>query len=659
MRSLRPPVRRRGLILGCALLFAAAGAWLTLLGHGAPSAAGLSGAPELVAQTDDSPPVGRITLFGSSPEEEAGEVWGLAPTSEGGRPVQYSPGSGWTLSEPLQNSAGEPLKGFALDTPENFREQTPSPLAAQITPGGAGAMLGTTGSGATLEQRVLVRDPGGAFKEAPVPEGGEGLAPGESLFGLNSAPAVAALQEGEGKAGAFVVPSTSGIEGTVLHWDGSSWHREAIETPPSATEFEVLAIGASSPQNAWLLARAGGHSGPLSLYRRQTGGSSPVWAPVVTRTGGEAGAPIEIAGETLDEPGGDQAQLLTVTPTAVWLDARLHGARAPASLYFTPEGETRGSFAGLWCQIPASSPGATEQASKECEQHPLPELPTEYSLSFAWPGPGYGERVLTGGFDGRFVRLSGTRMEAVNSLGSQQTSDPGATFGAAFSSSSDGWLGNTLIPVHITTPEGAAPSKLSPRPVPFRFALTALAPKPGATVGAESSEAMAVGDRGEVARYQPAKGWLPEPLIGAGGKRETPRLRAVAWPTPNRIFTVGDSEKGAGEMWLWRGETGLWEKDPAMPVNFRGNLLGIAFDPANSSRGYAVGQQGVLLRYGKSWVQEEEQSIPPAARGANFTSVAFAGSEAIVGVAQADQAGPEQLRRRRDRQQRLWLARRR
>ena len=39
-------------------------------------------------------------------------------------------------------------------------------------------------------------------------------------------------------------------------------------------------------------------------------------------------------------------------------------------------------------------------------------------------------------------------------------------------------------------------------------------------------------------------------------------------------------------------------------VNFRGNLLGIAFDPSNPARGYAVGQEGVLLRYGKSWTQD-------------------------------------------------------
>ena len=42
-------------------------------------------------------------------------------------------------------------------------------------------------------------------------------------------------------------------------------------------------------------------------------------------------------------------------------------------------------------------------------------------------------------------------------------------------------------------------------------------------------------------------------------------------------------------MWLWRGETGLWERDPATPINFSDNLLGIAFDPDEPARGYAVG----------------------------------------------------------------------
>src|SRR5581483_11820562 len=61
--------------------------------------------------------------------------------------------------------------------------------------------------------------------------------------------------------------------------------------------------------------------------------------------------------------------------------------------------------------------------------------------------------------------------------------------------------------------------------------------------------------------------------------------------------------------------------------NFRGNLLGVAFDPSNPARGYAIGSGGVLLRYGKSWTQE---ALPAQVQGASFTSIAFAGSEAIV-----------------------------
>ncbi len=47
-------------------------------------------------------------------------------------------------------------------------------------------------------------------------------------------------------------------------------------------------------------------------------------------------------------------------------------------------------------------------------------------------------------------------------------------------------------------------------------------------------------------------------------------------------------------------------------MNFRGNLLGVAFQPGNPTRGYAVGEQGVLLSYGKTWTQEPESSIPAA-----------------------------------------------
>src|SRR4029077_5809265 len=118
-------------------------------------------------------------------------------------------------------------------------------------------------------------------------------------------------------------------------------------------------------------------------------------------------------------------------------------------------------------------------------------------------------------------------------------------------------LGATYLPVHLS--DHRASSRLLPYPVPFHHALLAVAPQPGGAVGALTSEALAVGNEGEVARYLPGEGWQPESLLNAAGRRTTPRLRAVAWPTPERAYAVGD----LGQMWLWRAETGLWEPDPA------------------------------------------------------------------------------------------------
>ena len=64
-----------------------------------------------------------------------------------------------------------------------------------------------------------------------------------------------------------------------------------------------------------------------------------------------------------------------------------------------------------------------------------------------------------------------------------------------------------------------------------------------------------------------------------------------------------------------------------MPIGFEGNLMDVAFDPADPIRGYAVGKGGALLAYGKSWDQE---ALPAGFEGANLTSIAFAGSQAIV-----------------------------
>ncbi len=603
---------------------------------GAGRAAGQGGGEgETTAQTDDSVPARAVTFFGASPEEAAGEVWGLGSREGNPTVVDYTSAGGWASATAMLDEQGEPLSGFKLAQPEAFRLSHPSPLAGSMTANGSGALLGTVERSASNPERqvLLVRDPGGAFRETPpAPSEGEQalLKEGERLFGLSRAPMLAALEESDGRAGALVVPVNGGgsVDSGVLHWDGSKWTREPIEIPGrSAEQFQVLAIAASSPENAWLLASLSSEypPGSVALFRRHvgSGGETPSWRPVALEAGGEAGEPLhaETKAEPFTVPSDAQAQILTVTNEGVWVDGIRRDAQASATLFFKAQGEAEARLQGAWCLIPGSAPAGTASC-----QHGLPEpLPlSEPSRSFAWANPatpeGLGERVISGLPDGLSLRLEGTTFKLVLSLGGEA----GQSLGAAFASAREGWLGKQLLPVHLTTEP--APDRLTPWPVSFRYALLAIAPQPEAPVGALSSEALAVGDHGEVARYEPGQGWQPESLLGPGGQRQTPRLRAVAWPTPSRAYAVGD----LGQMWLWRGETGLWESDPATPLNFRGNLLGIAFDPTNSARGYAVGESGVLLSYGKSWVQEPEEAIPPEARGASFTSIAFAGSEAIV-----------------------------
>jgi len=634
--ALRRPGRLALALLGALALGAALALAGVVPGAGrTPRAAAQASGSSALPQTDASVPARGVTLIGATPEEPgspgAGETWGVGKEGSSAVLVRYTSAGGWTLGPALPG-------GFQLLT---------SQLAGAMTPTGSGVLAGTVTASGKTHEAVLVRKSGGAFEETlQVPsEGGTALlSKGETLFAANRAPMIAALDESGGNPGALVVPvgASSAVESQVLRWSGGEWTSEPIVLPAATKEeFRVLAIGATSPTNAWLLGalRSGGPypPGTVALFRRvQEGGGKWVWKPVQQGSGagdGEAhplAVPLSGGGTAaftvpgLGEPPTVKAQLLTVGAEGVWVDGELvnvHTVSAPsATLFFKPEGTAGGTVQASWCPVAAAA----------CV-HALPEsLPAAYTRSFAWGGGGpYGQRVITGLPEGESLRLEGETFTPVLSIGGAEgpEGDPGAAYGAAFSSPTEGWLGLDSIPVHITT--SPAPSLLKPWPVPFRHPLLAIAPQPGAPVGSLTSEALAVGERGAVARYKPGQGWLPESLFGPGERVESPRLRAVAWPTPARAYAVGDE----GAMWLWRGETNLWERDQATPLNFRGDLLGVAFDPNNPARGYAVGSTetglgGVLLRYGKSWTPETE--LPPQVSGAALVAIAFAGSEAIV-----------------------------
>ncbi len=642
----RRTARSRRRLLGLSALVCALIA-LTLAsglpgGGGTGKASGQATAAAEHFYTDDAVPANEVMMFGASPTETPGEAWGIGRAGQGGTPnyviVRYAPGAGWTRAPALLNSAGQQLEGF---TPAK------GVLAGQMAPDGSGVLAGTV----EKADVVLVRNPGKAFQETsvePVAEAGEEalLRTGEQLFS-SRAPLVAALDEGEGesaRAGALVIPGdgakAASPEPAVLHWEGQSehWTREPIKLPAgdSAAEFEPVAIAASSPENAWLLARVSENSEAVSLFRRKPAaeGSPASWEAVSPGEGASkpaAGSPLTVAEQSVADESETVGQPLTVTSKGVWVDGKL-GTAKRVTLFFEPSSTEpdEGSIKASWC----NAEGCT---------HPLPEpeeLPLGEYRSFAWAGSGeFGERVITGFPDGVILRLQGDEFATEATVGAPAPpNDIGGSKGAAFASATEGWLGNAELPVHATTE--SEEDQLEYWPAPFHEPLLAIAAQPGTPVAGIESEALAVGEGGEVARFVPHEGWQPESLFEVSGRRAEPQLRGVAWPTPNRAYAIGarSEQYGViGEMWLWRGETKLWEPDPAAPIDLRASLLGIAFAPGEPARGYVVGQGGTLLRYGKTWTQEptcgagvNEPCIPTEAAGASFTAVAFAGSEALV-----------------------------
>ncbi len=315
------------------------------------------------------------------------------------------------------------------------------------------------------------------------------------------------------------------------------------------------------------------------------------------------------------------APVLTVTEEGIWVDGErsdVHTLRpASTTIFFKPEHEAAaGRVTASWCLVPASAPAQTPS----CE-HALPEaLPTGPSRSIAWSDPAspYGDRVVTGLPEGVSLRLDGAEFRRVLGLGESAGADPGAALGAAFANAREGWLGAEGLPVHLTTnPRAQSPHAVAGA-VPRR-ARSRSRPSP-ARPSARSQ-----------AKHSPSATWARWHASSPGGDgcRKASSAQVGTWKSRACEQSRGRRRSAPtrsaidGQMWLWRGETGLWERDPATPANFRGNLLGVAFDPGDPARGYAVGSgavgsNGVLLRYGKTWT--EVAPLPAQVQGASFTS---------------------------------------
>jgi len=577
------------------------------------------------------------TLIGASPGGEPGEAWGyrqlpvavgsvrvgtrqlsFGPVANPAQPdlqlafLRHTDATGWQVFDTPVDEAGQPYRG-----------PDPNRLSARVTHDGGAVLVGRDSHRPAGERLVVLHhDPGGSWRALPDPPAdvllpAEGGAPAEALAADQGqgAVAVAAFDEA-GHTGLLFGPAERSVADGIVHFDGLEWGpREPIEIPPgSESKFHILALAATGLENAWALAEPDPDAGlnrSVVLLERTSTSSGPLWVerPLTGTPFAASDDPgAEIVGAA---PIGGAAQPLTVTSDGVWIDltAVIGGVERDATLFYDSGADT---VTGAWCDVEALCPG-----------HPLGVKLSRQGgyRSFAWPGGEFGTRVITNPLDpgageesnrGTYLRFAeGTFARLTGGGGNFHPS-------AAFANSESGWLEG---PVEISAK--SPPAQPQPWPVSVRAPLTDVAAAPGGSPGSIGAGALAVGVDGSVVRYEPGHGWQREFLLSSSGSVNKATLRGVAWPEPRRAQAVGDQ----GAMWQWNAADDLWIPDPGIPVGFEGNLLDVAFDPADPDRGYAVGKGGVLLRYGKSWDQE---ALPAGYEGANLTSIAFAGSQAIV-----------------------------
>jgi hypothetical protein len=636
----------RCLMLAAAMASLALGVHLAARGARADTGGGQGVTPQPVLGTADQSTV----LMGAATAGAPGEAWAYrvlpldvpAPSDASGRAAFAAPSSGsgtpsgqlvferatdadpnWTIYETPLNEEDQPYRGMQ-----------PNRLSARITPHGGGLLVGQDSARPAGKQIVvLARDPGGRFQVLPEPPTGtllganEGGDPNAEVLAEASgggAVADAAVENPvhPGHTEAFFGALGRTQDTAVIHWNGTQWSREPVELPEGYKgSFTVLAFDGTSSQSMWMLGQASAQSGlGIMLFKRTEKAGEAKWQSI------ELGSALFSASATPAQnvsgvaPLSGQAQPLTASDQGVWIDGNLQAPGGGTDGYdFTLYYDVaEGKVMASWCDAQSAGGEALCTHSLGARFGRLAGY-----RSFAFDGPGFGSRIITnpllpGGNDstnmGAYLSLEGTTFQRMPGAGADNAP------GGAFYTPNDGWLEG---PVQITSTP--VPQRLASWPVSARAPFTAVAPAPGTAPGDPGAQALAVGADGVVARYTPGQGWQREFLLTGSGAVSSPTLRAVAWPEPSRAYAVGN----LGAMWLWRAETGLWEKDPAAPPSgFQENLLGIAFDPQKPALGYAVGQSGALLRYDKTWTQEEE--LPPGFKEANFTSVTFAGSEALV-----------------------------
>jgi hypothetical protein len=182
-------------------------------------------------------------------------AWLASAVAAGLVAISPAPPAGAATADACQNWNGSPPASPATGTGAvNILQGTAAVSACDVWAAGyTGGPAGKSTSRALIEHWT-----GGSWAVTPVPP----LDTYTRLFG------VSAVSASNVWAAGFTTDAASNrLQALILHWDGSSWTRQATPSP-AGTDSAVLAITALSATDAWAVgqSRTGSSSVPMALH---------------------------------------------------------------------------------------------------------------------------------------------------------------------------------------------------------------------------------------------------------------------------------------------------------------------------------------------------------------------------------------------------------
>jgi hypothetical protein len=179
-------------------------------------------------QVDSPDPGSGNNFLNSVRAASASSIWAVGSTSDGSGSqtlIEHWNGTAWTtVPSPSPGSSFNELNGVRV-----------------VSANDAWAVGAYSGGNGTHRQTLILHWDGASWKQVASPNPG-GTGNDNYLF------AVAATSHSDAWAVGEIVTGT-GIQTLTLHWNGTSWKRQASPNP--GTTSELFGVGATSAANAW------------------------------------------------------------------------------------------------------------------------------------------------------------------------------------------------------------------------------------------------------------------------------------------------------------------------------------------------------------------------------------------------------------------------